>query len=257
MTVTFLPTFTTQPIRGAGSFALGIQPVVTVQQGGRVLTSDSTTAVTLRIQAATGTPGATLTCTNGTTKTVEAGTASYSGCQVDLKGEGYVLEAVAGGTTLGATAPFNVIWAGDANGDCLVDIVDFSVMVYSFGKRLGDAGFDSRADLNGDNVVDIVDFSVLVTLFGTRCPTLGLSPISAPGGTVVTVTGSAYVNNREVSVTLDGVVMTTTPGTVTSTGSGGFTASFTVPANTPSGTHVVKASQRGGRVVSAAVFNVP
>lgn len=129
--------------------------------------------------------------------------------------------------------------------------------VHRFGKRSGDGGYDPRADLNGDNSVDILDFSVFVTLFGTRCPSLTLAPTTGSAGTVVALTGSAYVANREVSLTLDGVAVTTAPTTVTSNGSGGFTASFTLPVGTPAGSHVVKASQASGRVVAAAVFTVP
>ncbi len=94
-------------------------------------------------------------------------------------GDGYVLEATTAGAAVGATAPFKVIWAGDANGDCRVDIVDFSVFVQSFGKKVGDTGYDARGDLNGDQHVDIVDFSVLVNLFGTRCPSANLQSCRA------------------------------------------------------------------------------
>ena len=258
---------TGQPVKAAHTFAFGISPVVELHDGlGALQIGDNTTVVGLGIQPGTGAPGATLTCNGGLATMVSAGVATFSGCKIDLNNVNpdavksspdYVLEAFADGIGTGLSAPFPVVWAGDANRDCLEDILDFSVLVRSFGKHPGEAGYDARADLNGDNLVNIVDFSVLVTLFGTRCPSLELLQASGPGGTVVTATGTGYVARRDVAVTLDGVAVITVPGVVTTDGSGGFTASFAVPASTLSGTHVVKASQAGGRVIAAAVFTVP
>ena len=48
---------------------------------------------------------------------------------------------------------------GDVNGDGKVDCTDMSIVQASFGKRLGQPGFDSRADTNHDNVVNVFDLA--------------------------------------------------------------------------------------------------
>lgn len=258
--------FTSVPVKGGHGFALGVQPVVAVQSSGATITADNSTVVTLRIKPGTGAPGAVLTCTGGLSKTVSAGVATFAGCTIDLRNThpdpalrhpSYVLEATAANASAAETPPFAVGWAGDANGNCLVDIADFSLLVKGFGKALGDAGFDAGADMDGDNRVSILDFSVLVTLFGTRCPTLTVSLSPAGEGTAVTVTGAGYVAYQNVTLVLDGAVMATTPPTVVANDNGGFTASFTVAGGLAPGTHVVRASQPSGRVVAAAVVTAP
>jgi large repetitive protein len=61
---------------------------------------------------------------------------------------------------------FGTLREGDANDDNCVTLPDFSVLVTTFAKCTGDAGFDARADFNGDGCVTLVDFSLLVTNFG-------------------------------------------------------------------------------------------
>ena len=196
--------FTSQPVKGGHSFSFGIQPVVAVKEGVTTVTSDSS-VVTLRIRPGSGTEGATLSCTDGQARTATLGVATFAGCKIDLKGQDYVLEATADGMALGVTDPFDVIWAGDANGDCHVDVQDFSILVRSFFRDLGELGYDARADLSGDNKVDTDDFSHLVPLFGIRCASVEVFMSSGGAGTLVTVTGSAYVAHKEVTVTRNGV----------------------------------------------------
>ena len=57
--------------------------------------------------------------------------------------------------------------AGDANGDNLVSLLDFSVLASTFNLASGDAGYDGRADFNGDGLVSLLDFSLLATNFNT------------------------------------------------------------------------------------------
>jgi hypothetical protein len=56
--------------------------------------------------------------------------------------------------------------AGDANNDNVVNIADFNILRSSFGKSVGDPGYDDRADFNGDNAVNIADFNLLRANFG-------------------------------------------------------------------------------------------
>ncbi|MBK8024275.1 MAG: hypothetical protein IPK19_23295 [Chloroflexi bacterium] len=55
---------------------------------------------------------------------------------------------------------------GDANGDNVVNIMDFSILAASFGTTSGQAGYDERADFHEDNLINIQDFSLLASNFG-------------------------------------------------------------------------------------------
>ena len=43
---------------------------------------------------------------------------------------------------------------------------DFSIVRTTFGKACGQTGYDGRADFNGDCVVDIIDYSLFRSNFG-------------------------------------------------------------------------------------------
>jgi len=51
---------------------------------------------------------------------------------------------------------------GDLNGDGVVDVLDLSILLASFGSS--DAG-----DLNGDGVTDVADLGILLASFGSVC----------------------------------------------------------------------------------------
>jgi glycosidase/fibronectin type 3 domain-containing protein len=56
--------------------------------------------------------------------------------------------------------------AGNANGDMVVNINDFSLLAGSFGLSDGMTGYDARADFDGNNVVNVADFVLLAVNFG-------------------------------------------------------------------------------------------
>lgn len=97
--------FTTQPGNGVAGQPLAVQPVVAVQTASSTtVTTDNTTVVTLAVSGS-----ATLTCTGGTSRTVVAGVATFSGCTVSPAGTGYTLAATSSPALAPATsAPFNV-----------------------------------------------------------------------------------------------------------------------------------------------------
>ena len=66
---------------------------------------------------------------------------------------------------------------GDANNDNCVGASDFNIVKNTFGKSLGDPGYDARADFTGDDTVSVPDFNLLKGNFGL----CGAPPIS-PGG---------------------------------------------------------------------------
>ncbi|MCH7828250.1 hypothetical protein IH982_00030 [Patescibacteria group bacterium] len=48
-------------------------------------------------------------------------------------------------------------FGGDLNGDCLVNLIDFSILIFWFDRP----NVPSRVDLNGDGKADLVDFSIM------------------------------------------------------------------------------------------------
>jgi dockerin type I repeat protein len=71
------------------------------------------------------------------------------------------------GTTSNVTA-----LPGDRNGDGVVDCTDLGIVKASFGKSIGQAGFDPAADVNADGVVNIFDLATVARALpaGTACP---------------------------------------------------------------------------------------
>jgi hypothetical protein len=55
---------------------------------------------------------------------------------------------------------------GDCNNDNVVNAADFTILRGTFGRGVGDPGYDDRADFNGDDVINAGDFSLLKATFG-------------------------------------------------------------------------------------------
>lgn len=64
---------------------------------------------------------------------------------------------------------FNMRFRGDITGDCKVDIVDLATVGSTFGKTLGQPGFNAAADLNNDGAINIVDLVIVAGSFGQSC----------------------------------------------------------------------------------------
>lgn len=100
--------FTAAPTGAAGGTAFATQPAVTVEdQFGNAVTSASS-VVALAITGGTGTTGASLTCTGGVTKATTGGAAVFTGCAIDLAGNGYTLTATASGLASAVSPAFSV-----------------------------------------------------------------------------------------------------------------------------------------------------
>jgi glutamine amidotransferase PdxT len=80
-----------------------------------------------------------------------------------------------GGTT---QVEMGLLLEGDANNDNCVQVVDFSITKNTFGKSIGQPGYDARADFTGDDVVNTLDFNLLKGNFGA----CGAPPISPGSG---------------------------------------------------------------------------
>src|SRR2546428_1229295 len=87
--------------------------------------------------------------------------------------------------------------------------------------------------------------------FTVTTPSVSLNPTSGPTGTSVTVTGSNFVANSGITVKLDGTNLATTPATITTTSTGGFTASFTIPSTSAAGLHTLSATDASANSASA------
>lgn len=72
---------------------------------------------------------------------------------------------------------FNVVMVravlvGDVNHDHVVDIGDATAVGVSFGKQLGDAGYNPDADVNGNNQIDVFDLVMVAIHYGESEPAL-------------------------------------------------------------------------------------
>ncbi len=76
------------------------------------------------------------------------------------------------------TAATGCAWAGffisrlkgDVSKDCKVDIVDLATVGSTFGKTIGQLGFNAAADLNNDGTINIVDLVLVASSFGQQVP---------------------------------------------------------------------------------------
>ena len=82
-----------------------------------------------------------------------------------IKGANFLAKNLLIDTTNGdVTGQVATLYGGDADGNNVVDIGDFGVLVnaYNGDKSIAGSGYDARADFNYDGVVDIADFGTLV-----------------------------------------------------------------------------------------------
>ncbi len=108
--------------------------------------------------------------------TVSVGSLANGTYNWRVKGPKYI--ANAGNVVLSGAPQTNVemgqMRAGDANNDNTIGVTDFGIVKSSFGKALGDTGYDDRADFTGDQLVNTTDFNLLKGNFGQGgAPPLG------------------------------------------------------------------------------------
>ena len=73
---------------------------------------------------------------------------------------------------------------GDANNDNCITVLDFNITKVTYGKQVGEPGYDPRADFTGDNTVNISDFNTLKANYA-QCGAVPVQPgtgksLSAP-----------------------------------------------------------------------------
>ncbi len=77
--------------------------------------------------------------------------------------------ANSGSTTVASgnnTQEMGLLLTGDANNDNCVNVQDFSILKNTFGKSIGEPGYDAQADFNGDDTISISDFTLQKNNFG-------------------------------------------------------------------------------------------
>ena len=83
--------------------------------------------------------------------------------------------------------------------------------------------------------------------------TITLSPSATQPNTPVTVSGSSFNPNSAITIKLDSTTVTTNPASLTSTATGTFSATFTVPSGTGTGSHTITATDAVGKIGSATL----
>jgi N-acetylneuraminic acid mutarotase len=85
-----------------------------------------------------------------------------------VKGPKYL--ANSGSVNLTGAAQTNIemglMRTGDCNNDNVISVLDFNILKATFGKGLGDPGYDGRADFTGDQLVSVTDFNLQKGNFG-------------------------------------------------------------------------------------------
>jgi len=73
----------------------------------------------------------------------------------------------------GWSVPFKAKLKGDVNADCKVDIVDLATVGSTYGKTIGQPGYNAAADFNNSDTINIVDLVLVAGSYGqsvTPCP---------------------------------------------------------------------------------------
>jgi hypothetical protein len=130
--------------------------------------------LTLRLASGAATEYAATTDASGffTVTAPAPGTYSYrvKNPQTLANGGGAVLTSGNNAVEMG------LLLEGDANNDNCVRVTDFNLLKVSYGRSVGEPGYDPRADFNGDNTVSVLDFNLLKLNY-SQC---GAQPVS-PG----------------------------------------------------------------------------
>ena len=100
--------------------------------------------------------------------TVSLGSLPAGAYEWRVKGAKYLANSgtvsLAGGSS--TQVEMGLMRAGDCNNDNVINVSDFNILKNTFGKSLGDPGYDDRADFTGDHAISVTDFNLLKNNFG-------------------------------------------------------------------------------------------
>src|SRR3989441_10038228 len=124
----------------------------------------------------------------------------------------------------------------------------YSVSASSFGTFVFDHWLDTGSTVN-PRPISITANTVITAVY--RISAISLNPTSGPAGTTVTVTGSNFATSTTITISYDGAAITTNPATVTSTSTGGFTETITIPSTSTAGPTTSNAKTAASNIASA------
>lgn len=219
-----LPCSTTPPTGSVGGVEFAVQPVVRVtDSAGNTVVSDNTTVVTLAKAPntpATGGPG-THTCTNGESRIVVNGVATFGGCRIDRAGTGYRLRATSNPVLTPAESnTFNV-----GVGLTTKLGVIAQPTTGTAGVALSPNIQVAIQDLGGNTVASGVSAVINLTI---NPNSTGAILACANGTSVVTTNGVATFTDCRID---RGGVFTIVAGASSVTPAGSLTATATTPIN--------------------------
>jgi hypothetical protein len=70
------------------------------------------------------------------------------------------------GNEMSLEVSFTITFDGDLTLDGTVNIIDISLVAYSYGQSVGDQRWNPDADLNKDGVINIIDITIVAREFG-------------------------------------------------------------------------------------------
>jgi len=106
----------------------------------------------------------------------------------------------------------------------------------------------------GDHTISATDIAgkTASAIFKVIVPaTITLSPTAGQRSTTVTVTGSNFNPNSAITIKFDGSTLATTPTPVTTSSTGAFSATITIPNTASAGSHIISATDAAGKSASA------
>ena len=97
-------------------------------------------------------------------KAVDGSVTFKLGVDTAKYGEKFTVYVGGTGVAAPASAPlsFSNGGPGDANGDGVVDLDDYMLVINAYNAEKGEAKYSENADLNGDGIIDIDDYMLVI-----------------------------------------------------------------------------------------------
>ena len=129
--------------------------------------------------------------------------------------------------------------------------------VLSLGTGTFSATFAVPASTVGNHTVSAVDSGAdAFTTFVVTVPSIIATPSNGIVGSSVSVSGSNFAPNSIIVLEFDSTVLTTSPATITTSPTGSFSASFTVPTSSPGNHNVIATDDSANQNSAQTAFTV-
>jgi hypothetical protein len=126
----------------------------------------------------------------------------------------------------------------------------YTVTIADFENYLFDHWVDTGSTDRTRNV-SINDDTMFIAAYRTAL--ISLAPSTGSEGTLVTVTGTGFYDSAPVTITYNGLAVSTAPPSITTNLTGDFVATFTVPSWSNTGPNIVRATDGEG-ISATAIF---